>query len=202
VERLLRGQIEILQAAGVDICDPDEELAGNEDAVMAEKWACSSETGYLGDYLHASTSNVEIDKQELLFDLTANPTTVELDLSFHGIARIPLQSASGEPAGYQKTEDLYTGEGSADWDGDYFYGSITMNRVETLYGRYEGAEDVVYDQTFDHAVFGGFSPELNQIHLCFDVHTREQFEGIKDQPFDQLLPNCATQNYFICTPEH
>jgi hypothetical protein len=76
-----------------------------------------------------------------------------------------------------------------------------MNLTETMFARYEDSDDVVYHQTFDHAVFGGFSPELNEIHLCFDVHTREQFEGIMKQPFDQLLANCATQNYFVCTPK-
>ncbi len=208
VERMLRGQLEIARAAGVDLCGEgaqifERELAeqrGEEEvAEFRAEWACSTETGYLGDWMHASAGRNMIDKQELLFDLTSNQSAVVLDLSFHGVARIPLENATSDSIHYQKTEHLYTGKGSAEWDGVYFYGSVTMNRTETMY--YETSEDTVRKDTYDHAVFGGFSPELNEIHLCFDVHTREQFEGIKGQPFDQLLANCASQNYFICTPK-
>lgn len=209
VQKLLQGQLEIAQAAGVDLCGAQQYPLDDQEktptpatvAGIPNSWSCTSDSGYLGAWMQGGDPNTRIEKADLLFDLASNPTHVVLDLSFHGIVQIPMYSASDNSLYYQKGEDVYTGTGQAEWDGTYFYGSITVGLTETLFGIGEGSEAVVYEYTNDHAVIGGFSPELNEIHLCFHEHTRAQFDQIKQQPFNALLANCASQNYFTCEPE-
>ncbi len=212
VQRLLQGQIEIAQAAGVKICDSDNESGESAPSQSQEtsgekqvssfsgSWTCGSDSGYLGAWMQGGDPNTQIEEAELVFDLVSDTTGVSFDISFHGIVQIAMYGASGTSLYYQKAEDFISGTGQAEWVESYFFGTVTMNRIETLFGLDENSDNSVYDDTFSHTAIGGFSPEFNEIHVCFHDHTREQFESIMKQPFDQLLANCSSKNYFVCKP--
>jgi hypothetical protein len=212
VERLLLGQLELAQEAGVDICaeepdgneqEPGSVQAGSEETATGStaNWNCTSDRGFYGAWMQAGDPNTKVDETELVFSLTADSSIVQYDLSFHGVAQLPLYSAEGDLYGYHQAEDIISGQGQAKWDGNYFYGAVTINRDDILYGSSADVEPVSYHDVFENKVIGGYSPDLNQIHLCFHEHTRKQFDSIKQQPFDQLLANCASNNYFVCNPK-
>jgi hypothetical protein len=204
VARLLQGQIELAQAAGVDICEPDEEetiedqsasesdeTASSVDELdLPANWTCGSNIGYWGDWL----SGAIIEKSELIFNLQTSPPDVSYDFTFHGIANIP--DLDGNPQ--TPTEEIDNGKGIAMWDGTYFYGSVTINRESYLYYTSETSE---FKDSFDKDVIGALSPDHIEIHLCFHDYTRDQFDSIKNQPFDQLKSNCYSKSYFFCTPQ-
>ena len=72
VERMLKGQIEILQAAGVDICDPDAEVVIDQEGeikiVTSEssgipdgaRWECADVDGPVSDMLAAKQGSEDV----------------------------------------------------------------------------------------------------------------------------------------------
>lgn len=216
VGHLLQGQINIANAAGVDICDPNDEKGKTQeqntvnstpptdsidDKEFAFNWICSSDIGPYGAWMQGGDPNSIIDKSELVFNLQAGSTVVNYSFTFHGIVRLPQYSAEGNLYDHQKAEQNTSGNGSSTWDNLHFYGLITINRTEYLYSLSNTSEYSEFTDNFDKSVIGAFSPQLEEIHLCFHEHTREQFDSIiKQQPFDQLKSHCASEQYFTCTP--
>ena len=216
VRHLLQGQIALAVAAGIDICEPDEEIDKNQDQTatvtvqstsivddteFALNWTCSSDIGPYGAWMQSGDPNSIVDKSELVFNLQAGSTVVNYDFTFHGIVRLPQYSAEGNLYDHQKAEQNTSGNGSSTWDNLHFYGSITINRTEYLYSLSNTSEYSEFTDSFNKSVIGAFSPQREEIHLCFHEHTREQFDSIiKQQPFDQLKSHCTSEQYFTCTP--
>jgi len=211
VQRLLQGQIDIAAAAGVDICDEeDDETAQDETSAESEtsdpsiveieidtNWTCTSDTGPWGAWMQNGDPNTRIDLTELLFNLQTNPPKVTYEFSFHGLGGIPLYSAEGNFYDHLNTEEIDSGEGIAEWDETYFYGSVTINRESYLY--YPSNIDEFKD-SFDRAVIGALSPDQDQIQLCFHTHSQEQFDIIKKGSFDTFESHCTSGQFFTCTP--
>jgi len=206
VQRLMQGQIEIAQAAGVDICEEQEKEVsqdeGSDDTNNSSEvveyiniprvWTCSSNIGPYGTWMQSDGSI--IDKSDLVFNLDASNPSPSYEFSFEGIARIP---SSGD---YALAEEFFYGIGSATWDkSNYFYGSVDIERTSSLtYPHSEKSEQI---DTWERAVIGALSPDQKEIHICFHVHTKDQFDYIKNEPFENLLEHCSSFQYFVCTPQ-
>jgi len=203
MQRLLQGQIEIAQAAGVDICEEKEEETTAEDQSsesssapwdsspeldIASSWICSTNVGPWGTWMQNGDPNTRIDLTELVFNLQAAPPSVTFDFSFFLLGGIPLYSAEGNFYDHLNTEEITYGEGVAEWDETTFYGTVTINKESYLY--YPSKTDEFKDR-FDRAVIGALSPDQGEIHLCFHTHTKEQFNSIKQQLFDQFKSHCT-----------
>ncbi len=217
MQRLLQGQIEIAQAAGVDICEPEEEKEQDQaqatvdsaqspnsvdDSEFAFKWTCDPKNGNYyhalqGDLAQDTNPDLLVDFAEFNLNLQAGSTEVTYDLNFHGLYSIPLYSADVDLYAYLPSEDNTSGKGEATWDHTYFYGSITLD--QTTYLHYESGSQE-YKQNIEKAVIGALSPNSSEIHLCFHEHTEEQFDSIKNQPLENLQENCLYGYFFICTP--
>ena len=212
LQRILKVQIEVASAAGVDICEEEEEEITAEDQSVesstapwdsspeldiASSWICSTNVGPWGTWMQNGDPNTRIDLTELEFNLQADPPSVSYDFSFHGLGGIPLYSAEGNFYDHLNTEEISYGEGVAEWDETNFYGTVTINRESYLY--YPSNTDEFNDR-FDRAVIGALSPDQGEIHLCFHTHTKEQFNSIKQQLFDQFKSHCTSGQYFICSP--
>jgi len=93
IERLLQGQIEIAQAAGVDICEEKEEETTAEDQSsesssapwdsspeldIASSWICSTNVGPWGTWMQNGDPNTRIDLTELAFNLQTVPGEIDL----------------------------------------------------------------------------------------------------------------------------
>jgi len=211
IERLLQGQIEIAQAAGVDICEEEETTAedqsseeisvlpsSNTDWEIASNWTCGSNIGAWGAWMKGGDPEAIIEKSELIFNLQTNPPDVSYDFTFHGLANLPQTSYNGETYWRLPAEAIHTGNGTAKWDGDYFYGSVIIDREEYLSYPSETSEFI---DSFERAVIGALSPDQNEIQICFHTFTREQFDYIKNEPFGNLLEHCSSHQYFVCTPQ-
>jgi hypothetical protein len=213
VGHLLQRQISIARAAGVDICDPDEEKdtdqAGEamessesiDDLEFAFQWTCSSDIGPYGAWMQDGDPNTIIDKSELIFNLQAGATEVNYDFTFSGIVQLPQYSAEGNLYDHQKADHKSSGKGSSTWDGLYFFGSVTIDRTEHLYSLSDTSEYSEFNDSYDKSVIGALSPKDNEIHLCFHTHTEEQFDSIKQEPYENLLGHCTSSQYFVCTPK-
>ena len=206
----MQGQMEIAAAAGVDICESDEDKAVQDQATESDttdvsddmvyidaNWTCTSDTGPWGAWLENGDPNTRIDLTELLFSLQTDPPNVTYDFSFHGLGGIPLYSAEGNFYDHLNTEDIVFGEGIAEWDGTYFYGSVTINKESYLY--YPSNTDAFRD-VYDRAVIGALAPGQDQIQLCFHTHSQEQFNIIKKGPFDTFESHCTSGQFFTCAP--
>jgi len=216
VSRLLQGQIELAQAAGVDICEDNEEKEKVQDQdggdisqsaepmdeiAFAYNWTCTSEIGPYGAWMQGGDPNSIVDKSDLVFNLQAGATELNFDFLFHGIVRLPQYSAKGELHDHQKAEQITTGNGSSTWDNLSFYGSVTINRTEYLYSLSDTSEYTEFTDNFDKAVIGALSPQLNEIQLCFHSHTKEQFDSIKNGLSENLTGHCTSAQYFVCIPQ-
>jgi hypothetical protein len=98
VERLLRGQIEILQAAGVDICDPDAELTNEVEQQLGilqdttgaipdgTRWECADVDGPVANLLESRQSTEDIKTNYYEFDhwliYKASSSTLEYFYSY------------------------------------------------------------------------------------------------------------------------
>ena len=120
--------------------------------------------------------NTRIDLTELVFNLQTAPPSVTFDFSFHGMGGIPQYGAEGNFYDHLNVEEITYGEGVAEWDETTFYGTVTINRETYLY--YPSKKDEQKDR-FDRAVIGALSPDQGEIHLCFHIHTKEQYNSIK-----------------------
>lgn len=215
VQRLLQGQIKIAQAAGVDICDPDEGQDTDQSAdspkssepvdilEYAYKWSCDPKNGNYyhalqGDLAQETNPDLLVDFAEFGLNLQAGSTEVTYDLNFHGLYSIPLYSADGDLYDYLPSEEINSGKGKATWDRTYFYGSITIDH--TSYLHYESGSQE-HKQSNEKAVIGALSPNSEEIHLCFHEHTKDQFDSIKTQPIENLRENCLYGYFFVCTPQ-
>jgi hypothetical protein len=214
VQRLLQGQIELAQAAGLDICDSEDdddsyfteeqesdESSGSFDtSIQTSTLYCTINTGsyydlYLG-HRPESLSTVELAETE--FNLVNSYPDLTFNFKFHGIATSPRIDTEGNICDYIQDENLESGEGTATWEGIYFYGPISIEMVSIT--RYQG-ETSEYTTPFEDVVFGGLAPSEKEIHVCIDPISKEHFDYIKGQPFDQLRAACLSNDYFICTPE-
>ena len=216
VQRLLQGQIQIAQAAGLDICqDEQEETTTETQSVEQPKndewvdigsflgipryWSCTSKSGYWGAWMQ--TNGTIVDKSELIFNLDAQHPSPNYEFKFDGIARISLSYASGNVSDYAHVVHHSAGRGTANWDdSEYFYGSVDIERSEVL--TYPDSDPNPEEKaSWERAVTGALSQDHKEIHICFHEYTKEQFDSIQHQPFEDLRPNCHSNNYFICVPK-
>jgi len=214
LQRILKVQLDVAAAAGVDICE-EEEKEGNEvSQELAESttndessgfidiprdWNCGSTIGAYGAWMEGGDPNTIIDKSELQFILDANNPSPSYEFSFHGIVQIAMYGAS-DSLYYIGAEHLISGKGNATWDEtNYFYGSVDIDRIELMTSAY--GETTETTANWQNAVIGTLSPDQNEIQICFHKFTREQFGYIKNEPFGNLLEHCSSHQYFVCTPQ-
>lgn len=105
VERLLKGQIEILQAAGVDICDPEAELAAEQDK---ESNAVPDGSGPILDGTKWECADVDGPVAALL---ESRPTMEGVEINYYKFDHWMIYSSST-----QTLHHYYSYDNSETWD--------------------------------------------------------------------------------------
>lgn len=182
------------------IAVPDVEYESTGQMDLHAAYSCTINTGsyydlYVG-HMQGSKSTVHLAKIE--FDLENSYPVLYFDFLFHGKATIPRIDSEGNIYGEAQYEDLEVGVGEAIWENNYFYGSIDGTRDSFIIYQ---EETTGYQTDIELGGFGALIPNGDEIHLCTDNITKDLFDIIKLQPFDQLREACVSDNYFICTPQ-
>jgi len=171
-----------------------------DQAVDPTKYSCTINTKSFYDvYIeHRQSPLAKTNKSEVKLILVSFYPNLTFDFSFHAIGTLKNVHPDGTLLGNIEYEHLESGKGNAIWEDDYFYGTISYQKVEITTYNEETSE---HKTSGELTGIGAWSPNRKEIHVCLEGLSIDQFDMIKVQPFDQLRAACISNHYFICTPE-
>jgi hypothetical protein len=214
VERMLQGQIDILQAAGVDICDPDAEVVIDEEGKIkivtnpsdqttdGARWECADVDGPVSDMLEARKGNdsaiINYYDVDHTFLYSADPPKLQYNYT------------------YEYSEDWQTllDDGSLGWVTHTWSGHYEDTSVEVdEYGvftipatwtekRDQTTSSITTEVQYTHNFWGLLPPDNHQtIYLC-SWGPREMPTGLETLSPDNFKDRCGPQTlgswYFEC----
>lgn len=213
VERLLKGQIEILEAAGVDICDPDAELTEEEQDKLG---IASESTGAIPDGTHWVCDDINGPVAALL---NSRPLMENVKTNFYEFDHWMVFNSSTQSLhyyySYDNSEDWATTleDGSlgdwhtSTWSGEVEDTSVTVNEYGVFTvtltwneKRTERGNSVEVPET--HNQWGLIPPDNYQIIYLCDWGPREMPTGLETLNPDNFWDRCGVETvgayYFEC----
>jgi hypothetical protein len=206
VQRLLRGQVEILQAAGVDICDPDAELAAEEEPKAKDvpdgtgpiadgtKWECADVDGEVADLLESRAVfewvKINYYNVDHWMIFSVDPPTLHYFYSY--------DMSEDHDEGYLGWITHYWSGGGEDTSvslDEYgvFTVSLTWNEMRSASSHYASSE---VPET--HNRWGLIPPGNYQtVYLC-DWGPREMPTGLETLTAENFRSRCGPDWYYEC----
>lgn len=207
VERLLKGQIEILQAAGVDICDPDAELTNEQDSESktipdgtgpipdGTRWECADVDGPVAALLESRLKMEGFKTNYYEFDHWMIYSAASQTLHYYYSYDNSEDHDEGENLGWITHNWSGKGEDTSVPVDEYgvFTVSLTWNEKRSASSYYASSE---VPET--HNLWGLIPPQNFQtVYLC-DWSSMQMPTGLETLSAENFRGRCGGMSYYEC----